>query len=417
MLLQENLAVRITAELPGPVVHLILTAGRAVSPGQNLYLVGGIVRDLLLWRQSKDIDIMIEGDAVTVANRLSATLESKPTIHKRFGTATFKLADYRIDLSTCRSETYHHPGSLPEVKPGSIIEDLSRRDFTINAMAVSISPTSFGDLIDLCNGRQDLEDRLIRVLHDESFKDDATRIMRAVRYEQRLGFKLEKQTARLLRRDIAMLNTLSGDRLRHELILWLNEQNPELILKRADRLGILSALHHSLSWDPHMTGSFRSAVKLYGKLNIVSLYFALLIYNLNRKRLDVLLSRLNIQGGELLEVSRQTLLLKNRLDELDQIPAKPSEIYSKLNNFHPVAIMANAVCAPSTTARSNLKLYLKKLRFVKTRLTGNDLCSLGVPAGRSTGIILEKLLAARLDGKTRSRTGEEKLALRLLHQL
>ncbi|MCX6006364.1 MAG: CCA tRNA nucleotidyltransferase [Chloroflexi bacterium] len=416
--MQDNVTDRIIKELPKPVVGLIQTAGRAAAKsGAAIYMVGGIVRDLLLGRQSKDIDIMVEGDALDIARSMSVILANKPIVHKRFGTATFKLNDYRVDLATCRSEIYDAPGSLPKVKPGTIEQDLFRRDFTVNAMAIRISQKRFGELIDLYGGRQDLENKLIRILHEKSFIDDATRIMRSVRYEQRLDFKLESKTARLLRRDLDMLDTISGDRLRHEVILWLSETQPAKILKRAARLGVLSKLHPALSWDPRLAKAFRDANRMSIDFPPVQLYLALLVYNLDKRQLGEFLERLNIKGGELDEVARQTVSLKIDQESLDYSPLQPSEIYQKLQCYKTAAIQANCLCTPSRDVRINLKLYLDKLRFVRTRLNGRELKAMGVLPGKKMGIILDRLLTARLDGEVKTKADEQRLALQLLRDL
>lgn len=413
--MQKKIGGKITKELPAKVASFIRVAGKiAEKTGMSMYLVGGIVRDLLIGRQSKDIDIMVEGDAIAVAASMSKILGSKPTIHKRFGTATFKLGEYRIDLATCRSETYNHPGALPSIKPGSIKEDLFRRDFTVNAMAACINTSRFGAIIDLYGGQKDLEKKLIRILHDRSFTDDATRIMRAVRYEQRLGFKLEPKTARILRRDLDMLDMISGDRLRHEVILWLEELQSGKILGRAFKLGILAKLHPALQWDRHTAKAFRDAAAIPGNLHPIQLGFAILIYNLNKEQLGELLNRLNIRGGELEEIARHTLSLRSNLTLFDRKSMKPSEIYLKLKGFNGSAVRANHLLSTSENVRSNLELYLAKLHRVKTLLNGEDLAKLGVPRGRKMGIILEKLLIARLDGKIKSRPDEERMALQFM---
>ncbi|MGA9047879.1 MAG: hypothetical protein WB588_02700 [Dehalococcoidia bacterium] len=412
--MNENLADLVSERLPKPVLRLIQTAGLTASrSGLDLYLVGGIVRDLLLGRPSIDIDMTVEGDALELAATLAAKLHKKPVLHKRFGTATFKLGDYRIDLATCRSESYDRPGVLPEVKPGTIKQDLLRRDFTINALAVYLEPHRFGKLIDHCDGRLDIEDKLVRILHSKSFQDDATRIMRAVRYEQRLGFKLEPVTLRTLDSDLCMLDTISGDRLRHEIVLWLGEDRPEKILKRSSQLGILARLNPALAWDPHWSRTFPAARKLHSGTRLTHLYFALLIYSLNSKQCDALLKRLGIAGGELCRTILDTIKLKQRLELLDEPILQPSEIYVKLSPFDRLAIRANALSCPSVNVRRNLKLYLDKLVSIKPRLTGKDLMEMGVPEGRRVGFMLDRLLTARQDGEVRTRADE----LRLVRQL
>ena len=223
-----NLASKIEKQLPTELVDFMRRAGEvATSRGQSLYLVGGMVRDLLLERTNLDLDLVVEGDAINLAQQLRELYQGKITTHPRFNTAKLQWDKWSVDLATARSETYAKPGALPTVKPSSLASDLFRRDFTINTMAIELIPNHYGQLIDPHRGRDDLEQGLIRILHERSFIDDSTRIWRGLRYEQRLDFQLEPNTLRLLKRDIPRVDTISGDRIRHELELTLKEEFPE----------------------------------------------------------------------------------------------------------------------------------------------------------------------------------------------
>ena len=195
----------------------------AQKRGQKLYLVGGVVRDLLLGRENFDLDLVVEGDAIALAQELAEARQCKLVTHQRFGTAKLTWDGGSADLATARSETYAKACALPTVNPSTIRDDLLRRDFTINAMAVALTPDLYGQLLDLYGGLSDLEGKLVRVLHGKSFIDDATRIWRAIRYEQRLSFHLESETLELVKRDAGYLKKVSGDRIRHELELILKE--------------------------------------------------------------------------------------------------------------------------------------------------------------------------------------------------
>ncbi|MFC1904128.1 CCA tRNA nucleotidyltransferase, partial [Chloroflexota bacterium] len=239
-----NLSDEIKKQLPAELVSLMQVAGEMIqSQEKKLYLVGGVVRDLLLGRANFDLDLVVAGDAISLAQQLADIKKGKIITHSRFGTAKLQWDSWNVDFTTARSETYPRPCVLPTVKPASIREDLFRRDFTINAMAVELNAGSYGKLLDLYGGREDLEGKLIRVLHEKSFIDDATRIWRGLRYEQRLNFKLEPFTLQLLRRDTGYLEALSGDRVRYELEMVLKEECPEKVLCRADELGVLAKLH------------------------------------------------------------------------------------------------------------------------------------------------------------------------------
>jgi len=374
--------------------------------------VGGIVRDLMLGRAPVDIDIMTEGDAVRLAPQMAEKLGERLTIHSAFGTASLKIDGFSVDLTTCRSESYRHPGALPQVRAGNIRDDLQRRDFTINAMALSINKSNRGYLTDLFGGRQDLEKGLVRVLHNKSFQDDATRMMRAVRYEQRLGFKIEYNTLKLLRNSLDMLDTISSDRLKNEFALWLDECRPEKILRRAGRLGVLGKLHPALEWDRPVSTAFKRAESGMGTA-MSQLYFSLLVYNLDEQELYELLGRLNLTGSRLDLLSHKSLELKSKCSELDKPAMQRSALYFTLREYDATAILANYYFAKAPDLRRNLGLYLAGLQQVRTSLSGNDLVQLGVKEGPKLGTILKNLLAARLDGTVRSKSDEVKMARRL----
>src|SRR4051794_37069429 len=205
-----------------PAAERLVPALEGLAPA---WLVGGAVRDLMLGATNVDLDVAIEGDARPVARELAERLGGAAVEHERFGTATVRAGDLTVDLASTRRETYAQPGTLPDVQPASLDEDLARRDFTVNAMAASLDPAQLGELRDPHGGRADLEAGVIRVLHPGSFIDDPTRVLRAVRYEARLGFRMDPETERLAREAIAAgaPSTVSGPRLRDELLDLLGE--------------------------------------------------------------------------------------------------------------------------------------------------------------------------------------------------
>jgi tRNA nucleotidyltransferase (CCA-adding enzyme) len=313
-------------------------------------------------------------------------------------------------LASARKETYAKPGALPTVTPGTIKDDIFRRDFSINAMAMSLAPGNYGQLIDPYRGKTDLEQRLIRILHARSFIDDATRILRAIRYEQRLGFELEPQTAQLLKRDIAMLDTISGDRIRHELESILKEQYPERALNRLGRFGVLKRLSLPLETDEWIPEKFGKARRLHKSGSIVPLYFCLLAYSLSKKGNEQFLRRLNM-SKRLAQALRDTVDLRAHLPLLDRPLVKRSEIHFLLRDYDPLAIQANAIASESSATCHHLSLFFDELRYVKPHLSGDDLAELGIRPGPEVGEMLRKLLKARLDGETKTREEEQKLVL------
>jgi len=378
-----------------------------------VYLVGGVVRDLLLGYPNFDLDLVVEGDAVKLAQQVAETSQAKLLAHHRFGTAKLKYENFTLDLATARKETYAKPGALPAVTPGTLEDDLIRRDFSINAMAISLAANDYGELVDPHQGKSDLEHRLIRILHPGSFSDDATRILRAVRYEQRLGFELETQTTQLLKRDIPMLDTISGDRIRHELELIFEEKQPEFVVKRLAELGVLQRISPFLKkGDGWIAEKFDRARRLKKPAQLPSLYFCLLIYSSSERGIEQFLARLNI-SAKLSRAMRDTLRLKTRLPLLDKSSLKPSEIYYLLREYEPVAIQANAIASDSSMVHRHLQLFLTKLRYVRTSLNGEELKRLGISAGPEMGQALQVLHKAKLDGEVRTKADEKKLALSL----
>ncbi|MBI4180474.1 MAG: CCA tRNA nucleotidyltransferase [Chloroflexi bacterium] len=405
-----NLADKVEKQLPAELVGFLRTAGEvAAGQGQSLYLVGGVVRDLLLRRVNLDLDLVVEGDAIKLALQLAEITGGKVITHSRFGTAKLRWQGWSVDLATARSESYTKPGTLPTVKPGSIDTDLFRRDFTINAMAVELIPGGYGRLLDPHRGKADLEHQLIRVLHEKSFIDDATRIWRGLRYEQRLDFQLETDTLKLLKRDIPMLETISGDRIRHELERIFQEEYPEKVLSRAEKLGVLSTLHPSLKGDSWLSEKFRQARS--SSLPLSGLYLALLAYRLTDEENEQLISHLKLSKS-LGQTLRDTNHLKGELGWLADPALAPSRVYRLLHGYSQSALIANLLASDSPVVQGHIRLFRDKLRYVKPSLTGNDLIKMGVPPGPRMKEILQQLHGARLDGKVKSKKEEEELVRR-----
>ena len=225
--------------------------------GFPLYAVGGFVRDLLLGHPNLDVDLVVEGDAIRLAQELARRLGGHVRSHRRFGTAKWILPDplraptngalpEALDFATARTEFYEHPTALPTVERSSIKQDLHRRDFTINTLAIRLTPDRWGELLDFYGGRKDLDDRLIRVLHSLSLVEDPTRILRAARFEQRFGFQIEPRTAELIGNALDLLDRVSAERVRHELELLLAETEPERAFCRLAELNVLTVLNPDL---------------------------------------------------------------------------------------------------------------------------------------------------------------------------
>lgn len=405
-----NIGGEIKSQLPDELVQLITEAGEvAARRGERLYLVGGTVRDLFLKRPTLDLDLVLEGSAPSMARELGKLRAGEVTTHPRFGTATFRQGAVSLDLVTARSETYAEPGALPTVKPGSIRDDLSRRDFSINAMAVCLAPVRFGELVDPHGGRSDLERGLIRVLHEKSFRDDPTRVWRAVRYEQRLGFGLEPVTESLLRRDLGVMDRVSGDRLRHELEHILEEEAPERMLGRAAELGALQQLLPSLEGNGWLAKCFEQARNLCSDVKPDSiLYMVLLCWRLSGEQVGAFVERLRF-GGHAARALREIPGLKQAIVALSAQGLSPSDVCRVLDPYAPQTVLGAALAADSEPVRQWLDLYFHTLRSVVPALDGNDLKQMGVQPGRRLGRLLQALKDAKLDGRVATREDEQEL--------
>ena len=381
------------------------------------YLVGGSVRDILLGVPVKDLDIVVEGDTALLASRVSGELGGDVLNHSRFGTATVRIDDQHFDLATARRETYTQPGALPKVAPDTIEKDLERRDFSINAMAISLSGPKPGRLIDLHGGKRDLQLGSIRILHPGSFTDDATRTLRAIRYAERLDFKLENVThAKLLEAvDGSMLDAISGARIRRELELMFEEQQPHRVLARCGELGILRAIYPPI-------GDGASVLALAGTKTADTplAYLAALSYPLTINKGEAFIHRLHMPSTWA-KVVQDTIAVRlrccdNPSSEREQAPiGRPdigepqlskAQLRGFLDQFSFASIQVNALLSDSPQVRTALELYLNQLRYVNPSLNGRDLISLGITKGPMVGEILQKLKDVRTDGRITTREEE-----------
>ncbi len=391
----------------------------ACERGLPVYLVGGPVRDALLGTPVLDLDFSVEGDAAMLARGLSDLLGGRVTAHARFGTATVSLAQAqgeqsrgRIDLVTARRESYPQPGQLPVVIPGSIGDDLARRDFTINAMALPLSPPGAG-VLDPMNGLGDLEAGIVRVLHPLSFVDDPTRMMRAVRYEQRFGFNIEEGTLAGMSRAMSAgyMDAVSGDRWRHELERILEETNPVTPLLRAVELELMGGLHpafgklsESNERGMQRLDALRKAGYEIGPEDCLAALFS----TLSASEANRLIQRLRLSGRRA-ALARDTIGLRESEPQIRGSAGCPSELARLLEGREPAAISTWAELTADEGVANALRRYATDLRFVKPELSGTALLGMGVPEGPMVGEILARLRDARLDGTVKSE--EEEIAL------
>jgi tRNA nucleotidyltransferase (CCA-adding enzyme) len=421
-----NLAEKLEKVLPPIRLQLLkIIAEIALTQRAALYMVGGFVRDLILERPSLDFDLVVEGDAISLGAELTNRYGGRLTTHHRFGTAKWllkgttnglrgELADINnihdlppfLDLITARTEFYTHPTALPTVERGSIKLDLHRRDFTINTLALRLDGNHYGDLYDYWGGLSDLNEKLVRVLHSLSFVDDPTRILRAVRFEQRFGFQIETRTLQLLIEARSLLAKISGDRIRHELDHILDEENRGLMLARLDQLGLLKLVHPSLSWEKPIEERFQrmSQIPLHysdgfpkqvmQNLSMRTLAYSLLLMDKTLSQVKDILTRLRMP----VTASRHILMSCELWHDLPEVVrGAPSQITHRLENYHPSALYAACLAANDGRICDIFRTYLTHWRNVAPSTNGYDLRVLGVPPGPAYKNILGALRDAWLD--------------------
>ena len=429
---------RLLAEALPEALRALLLRARDVANdlGYSLYIVGGFVRDLLLGSPTLDLDLVVEGDAIHLARTLAPQVGGRVRSHARFGTAKVilpkgDLPDIppALDFVTARTEFYEQPSVLPSVERSSIKQDLYRRDFTINTLAICLDRDRYGELLDFYGGERDIRQKSIRVLHNLSFVEDPTRILRAVRFEQRLGFTIEERTAELINDAMELLEDVTGERLRNELYLALREAQPELIFDRLARLGILQHLHPSLRFGHELAQLF---VRLRERFHdwparegeagtgdagsradaLALCYLAVLTSPMNPSELESFVRRFRIAGHDasfLQEVGR----LREFTASLIAQAMLPSTIYRLLNPISREARFVLSVVTDSPIVRQRLELYERELAQIAPSIDGHFLRALGIPPGPIYREILDRVGDALRDGLIRPGQEEEELARRL----
>jgi tRNA nucleotidyltransferase (CCA-adding enzyme) len=357
-----------------------------------------------------DFDLTVEGDAISLARALASKHGGGVTAHTKFGTAKWFLPENlrteakTLDLISARSETYKHPAALPTVRKGTIQEDLRRRDFTINALAIRMDGAYFGELRDELNGLQDLQNGIVRVLHPRSFIDDPTRMYRAVRYEARYTFRLAEETAALIPEARAFVEKLSAQRIRHELDLILDEDNAVSMLRRLEELDLLAPIHPLLA-------NFSQSNLATLKSNDPALQnrnsrWLLWLMHLTDQEIEFLNERLHFTAG-LLKILRSAAVLETNLTAV--VGLKPSNVVESLESYSIKALEVVSSAVQDQEIKSTLTKYLAEWWHVKPKTTGHDLKKRGIPPGPKYNEILRRLRAAWLDGEVK--TEEEEKAL------
>ncbi|MBA3376282.1 MAG: CBS domain-containing protein [Actinobacteria bacterium] len=382
-----------------------------------VYLVGGTVRDILLGEESFDVDIAVEGDAIEFARALSSTLDGRVTSHQKFGTAVVRYGlDERVDVVTTRTEFYDAPGALPTVERAGLREDLLRRDFTINAMAVSLEPADFGRLVDPFGGRADLAAGLLRVLHNLSFIDDPTRIFRAIRYEARYGFRLDEHSARLARACIEMglVGDLSSARLGDELQTLLEDPGALGGIRRLGELAADRAIHPRLRADAEAEELFERALALRDELDAGvptwRIGLAVLGRDMPSEEAYTWLERLKVRRRDVERIAGAITIAPRIVERLRADKLEPAEIVALADPFAPDA----PLMALAREDLPGLRDYFLRLRDVQIEIGGAELATLGLSESPRVGEVLAELRRRKLNGELDGRDSELEAARELI---
>ncbi|PLX88439.1 MAG: polya polymerase [Desulfuromonas sp.] len=402
--------------LPERIQQLLTRLGEVgESLACKVFVVGGFVRDLLLNQQNLDLDIVVEGDGIAFAEAFAAEQGCRVRCHHKFGTAVIIYPDgFKLDVASARMEFYLHPGALPAVEHSSVKMDLYRRDFTINTLAISLNPESYGEMLDYYGGQRDISERAIRVLHNLSFVEDPTRMFRAVRFEQRLGFQIGRQTEHLLRSAVrlGLLDKVSGKRLFNELCIIFNERDPRPAVLRLHKFDLLRALHPQFGDQNDASHTFTEAKRAIDWYELLYTghpcehwlcYLLVLTAGLNDKAMGELVNRLQVPSRfvETLTVQRSEAFATLKRLERRRSGSDPrdSSLYRWFEPFAAELLLMMMALTGKEHVRQWLSRYIGHLRDIKPLLTGHQLAQLGIPPGPLYKKVLAELFKAQLDGR------------------
>ena len=426
-------------QLPEKVVAILRDAGKVANElGYKAYVVGGFVRDLILRYENLDIDVVIEGDGIAFANVFAKRFGCKVKSHERFGTAVVIFPDgFKIDIATARLEYYERPGALPTVELSSLKLDLYRRDFTINTLAATLNPRSFGELIDFFGAQRDIREKTIRVLHNLSFVEDPTRVFRAIRFEQRYGFVMAKHTQSLIKNAVKLnlLQRISGERLLNELKAILEEENFLRAIDRIKEFALIKYIHPDIRLDTEEMSllerardvlSWYQLLYMEEKIEAWLVLFLAIIDQLQDDDVMKIKKGLAIAGKHRVNILEARADAKTALNMLQMKLAhgsikqgkvlKSSEVYNILKPIPMEDILYIMAKTKSDDTKKTISNFITHLKACKTLLHGDDLKRLGVTEGPIYSEILNTLLAKRLDEKIKTKADEEKMVKEIVQQ-
>ncbi|MGD9851627.1 MAG: CBS domain-containing protein [Nitrospirales bacterium] len=433
-----NVTHLLKTRLPDPLLSLLKTIETLADQlNVSAFLVGGFVRDLVMNIPNFDLDLVIEGDGIQFGKALAKALSAEWTIHERFGTVSIQVPKalelpqmHHLDIATARTEYYEYPTALPTVERSSIKKDLYRRDFTINALAIRVNRTP-GELLDYFGGRRDIKDKVVRVLHSLSFVEDPTRVFRAIRFEQRFGFRISKETEQFIQQaqTMELFQRLSGSRLGNELIHMLEEPSPAKGIRRLEAFRLLPFIHPKLQVKPAIQNMFEAVEQMLTWFTVEHpdmpikrwiVYGLAWFESLEQTELTKTWKRLGFPQGQINTAGEFLNAQSSLIRTLNRKHLAPSEAYALLTDWPQellVFLMAKTRLKPSThVAMERVRSFLTTWQHLSIALTGHDLESMGLPKGPAYRRILDKVFNAKLDGMVSTEEDEYRLTKTLIDQ-
>jgi tRNA nucleotidyltransferase (CCA-adding enzyme) len=416
---KKDMAIMLKERLPKNIIKLLKDLGHVADMlGYNAYLVGGLVRDVFLKRENLDVDIVIEGDGIKFAHEFAEHYDSRVRSHQKFGTAVLIFPDsFKVDVATARMEYYESPGALPIVKTSSLKLDLYRRDFTINTLSVKLNKRDYGILIDYFGAQKDIKKKILRVLHNLSFVEDPTRVFRAIRFEQRFGFKIGKLTLALIRNAVKIncFKDVASHRLLMELKLILKEQNPIKAIKRMDEFDLLQFISPEIKLSEGVSLILEEIEKVTSWYNLLYLeetfepwkvYWHGLTSFLDIPTLKDLGEKMAMVDSDCRRMVSQRKNLNGLLDSLYKFDGDNYHLYTLLIPYDTESLLFIMAKANSEKIRRLISTYFSKLKGIKNKLSGKDLALMGLQPGPIFKEVFDHLLEARLNNLIKTKEDE-----------
>ncbi len=416
---KKNIATILKERLPRRIIQRLKNIGQVADMlGYNVYLVGGLVRDILLKHKNLDVDIVIEGDGIKFAQEFAKQYEARVRSHIKFGTAVLIFPDgFKVDVATARMEYYEFPGAKPIVESSSLKMDLYRRDFTINTLAIKLNKRDYGTLVDHFGAMKDIKEKVLRVLHNLSFVEDPTRMFRAVRFEQRFDFKIGKLTLALIKNalKISILKEPSHKRFSLELRLILKEQDPVKAIKRMNEFNLLQFISPEIRFTKPIELMLKDIRKIIDWYNLLYLeepfepwkvYWHGLTSSLSIESLKALAEKHGMVNQDSRKMISQRKSMTEILNGFYKISGDNYQIYTLLSPYDTESLLYMMARTNSEKAKRMISVYFTKLKDTKIQLRGKDLTKMGFQPGPIYREIFDSLLEARLNNLVKTREDE-----------